>query len=274
MDKFDAFTNKDVDAQPPKYTASRQKGIAGLLEKSVFKVVTPEEIPSNTQVFNSRFVDEIRNSGTNKAYEKSRLIVQVCNDKDKNLVLTQSTIIQRVSQRLVVCLAAILQDNDNGNVKLYLRDIMLKVMKPLYGVPEVGNHWFATYHTLHKEKLSMTESIYDFCFYRSNPLGIVRMQTNDTLILADDVFASNEEEVIKGITSTKLSPKEQYVAQRARGAYIASMCQPEASFDLSCATETVEFLPDNIAPLNKRLRWQIINKSQKLYYIKLDRDTL
>lgn len=246
-------------------------------------------------------------------------------------MLTQSTIIQRVSQRLVVCLAAILQDNDNGNVKLYLRDIMLKVMKPLYGVPEVGNHWFATYHTHHKEKLSMTESIYDFCFYRSNPLGIVRMQTNDTLILADDVFASNEEEVIKaakimtkdhkyltsaqpikfngaqiklnsdgivltkeshvggillvtghdadstssrGVTSTKLSPKEQYVAQRARGAYIASMCQPEASFDVSCATETVEFLPDNIAPLNKRLRWQIINKSQKLYYIKLDRDTL
>ena len=31
------------------------------------------------------------------------------------------------------------------------------------------------------------------------------------------------------------SPKQGYVEQRARGAYIASICQPEASFDLSVA---------------------------------------
>ena len=37
----------------------------------------------------------------------------------------------------------------------------------------------------------------------------------------------------RGITRKKLSPKEQYLAQRARGAYIASMCQLKASFDLS-----------------------------------------
>ena len=39
----------------------------------------------------------------------------------------------------------------------------------------------------------------------------------------------------KGITRKKLSPKEQYLAERVRGAYIASLCQPKASFDLSRA---------------------------------------
>ena len=29
---------------------------------------------------------------------------------------------------------------------------------------------------------------------------------------------------------------DQYIAQRARGAYIATVCQPEAAFDLSFAT--------------------------------------
>ena len=205
-------------------------------------------------------------------------------------------------------------------------------MKPLYGVLEAGNHWFATYHIHHKDKLGMKESTYDPClFYSSGLFGIVGMQTDDILILADDDFASIEEDAIKsakimtkdrkyltsayslkfngaqikldsngivltkeshvggillvtdhfadstssrGITRKKLSPKEQYLAQRARGAYIASVCQPEASFDLSRAAQTVKFSPDDIALLNKQLQWQISNKSRGLRYIKLDQDTL
>ena len=322
MDEFDVFINKNSDAHPAQYTASRQKEITGLLEKGVFKVVTSKDVPSNARIFNSRFVDEVKNAGTDKAYEKSRLVVQAYNDQEKDLVLTQSPTIQRVSQRLIVCLAAMLQDNNN--MKLYLRDItqayvqstsklnrdfyirpplelisllgaksdcIVKVMKPLYGVPEAGNHWFAIYHTHHKEKLGMTKSTYDSClFFRSEPLGIVGMQIDDILILADNNFASTKEEAIKSakiitkdreyltsahplkfnsaqikldsngivltkksyiggillvtdytadstsskrITKKKLSPKKEYLAQKAIGAYIASVCQPKASFDLS-----------------------------------------
>ena len=177
----------------------------------------------------------------------------------------------------------------------------------------------------------MIESTYDPCLlYSSSSFGIVGMQTDDTLILADNDFASTEEDAIRsakimtkdrehltsahslkfngaqikldsneivltkeshvggilpvtdhvadstssrGITRKKLSPKEQYLAQRARGAYIASVCQPEASFDLSRAAQTVEFSADDIALLNKRLQWQITNKSRGLRYIKLDQDT-
>jgi hypothetical protein len=39
----------------------------------------------------------------------------------------------------------------------------------------------------------------------------------------------------QGITRKELSTKEQYVAQQARGAYIALVCQPKATYDLLVA---------------------------------------
>ena len=136
----------------------------------------------------------------------------------------------------------------------------------------------------------MTESTYNsYLLFETEPLGIMKMQTNDILILADNNFASTTKETIKlakimtknkeyitlvhplkfngtqikldsnnivltkeshvggilpvtdhsidstsfrGITRKKISPKENYLAQRARGAYISSVCQSEASFNL------------------------------------------
>ena len=228
MDRFDVFINKNADAQPAQYTASRQTEVNGLLEKGVFKAVNSKDVPSNVQIFNSGFVDKIKNLGTNKAYEKSKLVIQAYNDQVKDLVLIQSPKIQRVSLRLLVCLAAMFQGNNN--IKSYLRDItqayvqstsnlnrqfyirpppelislldasadyIVKVMKLLYSVPEAGNHWFATYHIHHKDKLGMKESTYDSCLlYCSGPFDIIRMQTDDILILADNDFAGKKEAAI------------------------------------------------------------------------------
>ena len=97
LDKLDTFTNKHADAQ---LSTSEQK--QELLEKDVFKVVipdkvvTPEKVLNSTQVFNFRFVDEIKDPCTNKVYKKTRLVLQVDNDKDKNLELTKLPIIQQV----------------------------------------------------------------------------------------------------------------------------------------------------------------------------------
>jgi hypothetical protein len=49
----------------------------------------------------------------------------------------------------------------------------------------------------------------------------------------------------RGVTRGLLTPKDQYIAQRARGAYIASICQPEASFDLSFAAQVINPVKDN-----------------------------
>ena len=351
------------EVNPNQFTSSRHKEITGLLENGVFEVINPKDVPTNIRIFNSRFVDEIKNPGTDKAFEKSRLVVQAYNDEEKNLVLTQSPTIQRVSQRLIICLAAILQDSGK---ELYLRDItqayvqstsdlsrdfyikppselikmlgmndnfVLKVVKPLYGVPEAGNHWFATYHKHHTDGLNMQQSTYDPCLlYRSSPMGVIGLQTDDTLILADDEFATAEEDAIqtakfktkdrdvltpdrpikfngaviqltltgnltlkqeaqiakislvkstqgpststRGVTRDRLTTKEQYVAQRARAAYVASICQPEASFDLSRAAQSIDPTKDNVNALNKRLQWQLDNQTRGLKFIKLDLVTL
>ena len=210
---------------PTPFVESRQKEINGLLEKGVFEVVSISEVPKNIRIFNSRFVDEIKNIGTANAFEKSRLVVQAYNDHDKMSILTQSPTIQRMSQRLILALSAI-----NPQLGLYLRDItqayvqsstslnrqfyirppiefglqngtVMKVIKPLYGVPEAGAHWFNTYHTHHINKLSMMESTYDSCLLYTDGndkgFGVVGLQTDDTLILADDIFAAAEEKELK-----------------------------------------------------------------------------
>lgn len=87
MNKFDAFI-KNADMELTQYTAFRQKKIAGLPEKGVFKVVITKDIPSNASIFNSRFVDKIKNPGIDKAYEKIRLVVQAYNDQKNYFIVT------------------------------------------------------------------------------------------------------------------------------------------------------------------------------------------
>lgn len=129
---------------------------------------------------------------------------------------------------------------------------------------------------------------YDPCLLHSTKdcLGVVGIQTDDTLFLADETFAKKEQTELniakfmakdrehltthtplkfngsiisllnntillnqaqqidnlhlvgnisadmpcaRGITKRRATPKDQYIAQRARGAYIASIYQPEAT---------------------------------------------
>ena len=72
------------------FAQSRQKEVNGLIDKGVFQLVHKIDIPHGIRIFNSRFVDEIKNKGTDQAFEKSRLVVQAYNDEGKTVVLTQS----------------------------------------------------------------------------------------------------------------------------------------------------------------------------------------
>lgn len=73
-------------------------------------------------------------------------------------------------------------------------------------MPKAGNHWFASYNQYYKKKLGITEFTYDPClFYRSDLLEIVGMQTDDTLILADNISLSKKKEAIK---ATKIIIKD------------------------------------------------------------------
>ncbi|KHJ30188.1 hypothetical protein EV44_g3772 [Erysiphe necator] len=102
------FFKSDETICQTSFEKSRQKEIQGLLEKGVFEYVRLSDIPLGTRIFNSRFVDEVKNKGTDKAFEKSRLVVQAFNNKGKDFVLTQSPTIQRVSQRVILALTVTL----------------------------------------------------------------------------------------------------------------------------------------------------------------------
>ena len=78
----------------------------------------------------------------------------------------------------------------------------------------------------------------------------------------------------KGTIRTALTLKDQYITQRAKGAYIASMCQPKTSFDLSYATQVTNPDKKNAKLFNKRIQWQIKNSTRGLSFIKLDIKTL
>ena len=73
----------------------------------------------------------------------------------------------------------------------------------------------------------------------------------------------------RGITRKMVSPKEQYIAQRARGVYIAIVCQPEATIDLSLAAQVTNPMKEDVRKLNKRLMWQKDNSSRGLNFIPL-----
>lgn len=51
-----------------------------------------EDILSNIQTFNSRFVNKIKNPNTNKAYKNNWLIIQAYNNKKKDLILVINNI--------------------------------------------------------------------------------------------------------------------------------------------------------------------------------------
>jgi hypothetical protein len=90
------------------------------LKRQVFEIIIISEVFKNVRIFNSRFVDEIKHSDISQTYEKSKLMIQIYNDHEKTLMLTQAFIIQRMSQRIILVITASINENHH----LYLRDII------------------------------------------------------------------------------------------------------------------------------------------------------
>jgi hypothetical protein len=109
-----------------------------------------------------------------------------------------------------------------------------------------------------KETLTTTESLqFNGC--------ILTLDDNSTMTLQQ----KEQGKKIQLIDNTT-DFRQSYVEQHARGAYIASICQPEATFDLSVAAQHQEPAESDITVLNKRLDWQMKNISRGLTYVKLD----
>jgi hypothetical protein len=75
------------------FAAFRQKEINDLIEKNVFRSMSKNDVSFDVRIFNFRFVDEIKHFDIDKAFEKSRFVMQTFNDQNKNLILIQSSTI-------------------------------------------------------------------------------------------------------------------------------------------------------------------------------------
>lgn len=317
-----------------------------LLSNGTFKILQYDPTVHKGRIFNMRIVREVKGKST-QPYEKSRLVFAGHSDQGKEEILTQSPTIQRMSQRLLLALAASLrvshdmhlelrditqayvQSKDKLSRTLYARPpkelkaffppgTILQIVRPLYGAAESGLYWFKTYHDHHVEKLEMETSTYDPCLLITydgcEVFGMTGLQTDDTLSVVTPLF-SQKEEVELGKAKFRAKPKtiltpqepiefnggriklvrdqiwlmqkgqaknlaeidykskdaaQQYVEQRARGAYISSVCQPEAAFDLSVAAQTTEPSKEEIKVLNARTTWQRDNPDRGLTFIPLD----
>jgi hypothetical protein len=82
------YIQEDRTKDNTQFSASRQKELTKLLTKDVFDIVKLSKIPNKIRLFNFRFVNQVKNKGTNKAFKKSRLVIQAYNNSEKALVLT------------------------------------------------------------------------------------------------------------------------------------------------------------------------------------------
>ena len=57
------------------FQASRLKKLNGLLEKRVFEIIHIDDLSIKARVFESRFVNQMKNEGIEKAFEKSRFVI-------------------------------------------------------------------------------------------------------------------------------------------------------------------------------------------------------
>jgi hypothetical protein len=59
---------------------------------------------------------------------------------------------------------------------------------------------------------------------------------------------------LKQVDARKPTYGQDYIEQWARGAYIATVCQPEASFNLLIIAQHQDLKPDNVLVLNRRIK--------------------
>ena len=166
------------------------------------------------RIYRHSFVNKLKDNGE----KKSRLCVAAFNDKNHGL-FTAAPTIKRISLRLMVSISS------TYKVRLNIRDVkqafpqsktalrrpvymkpppemriekgkLLKVVKPLYGMPESTVHWFKTYGDYHKNELEMQQTAMDPCIWyqRRNRCmtGILSLQVDDTLFGGDEKFLSLE----------------------------------------------------------------------------------
>lgn len=202
------------------FTDSRRTELRELIKREVFKVVPRKQVPNGTRIYGTRWVDSIK-TVDGKTVQKSRIVAQNFRDSGAVSISTRSPTVSRFAQRVAIASAALfpqhksfvrdisqayVQSSTTLERDVYLTppmemclpdDMVLKAVKPIYGVPESGLHWFATYHKHHIKQLDMKPCRADICLlYRRKQKdckGVTALQVDDSFAHGDEKFLIDEE---------------------------------------------------------------------------------
>jgi hypothetical protein len=202
------------------FLESRKAELLGLQQQGMFRVVKCSSVPPHTRVYGTRWVDT-QKSVKGQQVPKSRLVATNYRDHGARSLPTRSPTVTKAAQRVVIATAASMMSEANvpyvrdikqaytqATTKLvrevYLRapkemelgdDEILLCVKPLYGIPEAGLHWFLTYVGHHVKELGMTQSKADKgLLYRIDDDGGVGVSV--TALQVDDNFGHGTSEFL------------------------------------------------------------------------------
>ena len=257
--------------------------VKGLFENDTFIVVkksdfTYEEI-ENMTILKAKLVLAYKDPTTSEERKKARLVVQAIGklDKDKKLLFTYSPTVKRSSIRIMLCiptkigLKIYLRDISQAYVsskskllrEVYVippkelglgRDILWKVIRPLYGLPESGLIWFETYVGHHHDELRMKSTEADPCFmYRKGKDesidGLVCLQVDDSIGAGTPKFLQEESDASKSFKTRTAEILNDGKEVRFNGHYVKQSEQTiivhQHPYEQRIPSEKVERSPDS-----------------------------
>jgi hypothetical protein len=214
------------------FIGSRAKELAEHARLGTFQVVNRSEAAGERK-YHGTFVDTMKSTGP-----KSRLVVCATNDKQDGL--TGAPTVQRYSTRCALAFVAcrpdftgkcrdvstaFLQSDSTISRRVYMfpspemglpPESLLRVVRPLYGLPEAPLHWYSTYSRYHRETLGMDIAAHDPCFYacfqEADCVGVVLLQVDDATVFGTNSFHKKEEKAaqkFKDKGATAISEIEQ-----------------------------------------------------------------
>lgn len=154
----------------------------------------------------------IKNKGTVREVFKERYVVERHLNKEKNILVHNSTATSQQSIRLIMSIATIFgfeiwsedmsqayfQGAEQILRKFYIAgksefeledDELLEIMRPIYGLADAGDYWHATFHRHLKEDLGMTTTASDMLLHfkriQNTLWGMISTHVDDTLSAAD-----------------------------------------------------------------------------------------
>ena len=182
------------DTGPDVFIDEKRSEPLQLLEKGTYKIVPRSSIPPGAVFLGSRFVLAIKEPESDNPRRKARFVILGHHDPDKGRIVNEAPTVTRASIRLILALSrmfnydiwtrdvtqAFVQSRDNLNREVYVTppkgqdvlltldvppDLVLKAVRPLYGLIEAPNYWWCTFFEFHSVDLNLLQSVIDPCLF-------------------------------------------------------------------------------------------------------------